>query len=67
MGLCVGTEGQGQSVLGQSLTDAAVPGVIAAAALKVSQAAVPGEGVHDPSRADGMHKGGFPGSWGRGG
>lgn len=50
---------------GTALTDAAVPGVVAAAALEVSQAAVPGEGVHDPGRADGMYKGGFPGSWGR--
>lgn len=33
---------------GTALTDAAVPGVVAAAALEVSQAAVPGEGVHDP-------------------
>lgn len=59
---CVGTEGRGQCVLGWSLTDAAVPGVVTAAALEVSQAAVPGEGVHHPGRADGVHKGGFPGS-----
>lgn len=50
---------------GRALTDTAVPGVVAAAALEVPQAAVPGEGVHDPGRADGVHKGGFPGSWGR--
>lgn len=51
----------------RQLTDAAVPGVIAAAALEVSHAAVPGEGVHDAGRADGVHEGCFPGSWGRGG
>lgn len=50
----------------RQLTDAAVPGVVAAAALEVSHAAVPGEGVHDASRADGVYKGCFPGSWGRG-
>ena len=62
-----GLERQRQPVLRRQLTDAAVPGVVAAAALKVSHAAVPGEGVHDAGRADGVYKGCFPGSWGRGG
>lgn len=44
------------------LTNAAVPGVITAAALEVPHAAVPGEGVHDTGRADGVHEGCFPGS-----
>jgi len=56
-----------QPVSGRPLTDAAVPGVVAAAALEVSHAAVPGEGVHDAGRADGVYEGCFPGSWGRGG
>lgn len=60
-------ERQSQPVGRRQLTDAAVPGVVAAAALKVSHAAVPGEGVHDAGRADGVYKGRFPGSWGRAG
>lgn len=55
-----------QPVLRWQLTDAAVPGVVAAAALEVSHATVPGEGVHDAGRADGVYKGCFAGSWGRG-
>lgn len=37
-------------------TSLAVPGVITAAVVKVTKAAVPGEGVHDPSRAYSMEE-----------
>lgn len=39
-----------------SLTPLSVPAVIAATVVKVAKTAVPGQSVHDSSRADGMHK-----------
>lgn len=43
------------------LTSLTVPGVITATIVKVAQAAVSCESVHDPSRTDGMNKSCLPG------
>lgn len=67
--LVVSSEGAGakpRQAAHRQLTDAPVPGVVAAAALEVAHAAVPGQGVHDAGGADGVHEGRLPGSWGRG-
>lgn len=39
-----------------ALTPLPVPAVVAPAVVKVAETAVPGESVHDASRADGVHK-----------
>lgn len=54
--------GRSQQDACQHLTYTPVPGVVAAAALEVSHAAVPGQGVHNTSGADGVHKGCLSGS-----
>lgn len=56
------TAGRSQQHAYQHLTYTPVPGVITATALKVPHAAVPGQGVHNTSGADGMHKGCLSGS-----
>lgn len=43
-----------------ALTPLAIPAVVAAAVVKVAEAAVPGESVHDASRADGVHERSLP-------
>lgn len=46
------------------LTQLSVSGVITTTVVKVSKAAVSGQGIHDSSRTDGMYKRCLPVSWG---
>lgn len=43
-----------------ALTPLSVPAVVAPAVVKVAETAVPGESVHDASRADGVHERSLP-------
>lgn len=48
-------------IIERVLTSLTVPGVITTTVIKVAQAAVPCESVHDTSRTDGMNKSCLPG------
>lgn len=59
-GLAVHEGGHSYKCLHMELTPLSVPAVVAAAVVEVAQAAVPGESVHDASRADGVHERSLP-------
>lgn len=48
-----------EQALRAALTPLAVPAVVAPAVVKVAEAAVPGQRVHDAGRADGVHERGL--------